>query len=76
MEVEVGYDLVSGAQLRVRLEALHAAGQTNAETAPVTITGRGTRRLVLAVPEARLADPHYLSSPEGGEYRLRALLEP
>jgi hypothetical protein len=73
--VEVGFDLVANGELFVALEAVHAAHQSYAVAGPYAVAGRTNQSVIVPIPEARLEDPFYRSSTEGGEYRFRAWIE-
>ncbi len=74
--VTVGYDTAAtNLNLILSFERTLFPGKTYSQSIPAAASGRGTRLITLAIPDADLNDPDYISSRAGGEYIVRARLE-
>lgn len=75
ISTKIGYD-TRGSTLDLYL-ALESASPyaERVRTNVLSVSGIGTNELQLLVPEANLGDANYISSPDGGSFRLHAWLQ-
>jgi hypothetical protein len=76
LDLTIGYDTREpGLNLVAAFEQTGPPGGSFAQTGAQAVSGRGETTLSLAIPDANLGDPGYLSSLEGGRYVFHAWLE-
>lgn len=75
VSTKVGYD-TRGETLDLYLALESANPYTErASTNVLSVSGIGTNELSITAPDADLGNPNYISSPDGGQFRLHAWLQ-